>query len=167
MHIEGEEISIFDAQPRVVYSGFWRRFGAMLIDIIILSIPLSIIQRMIGAYTFVDFWIRHRSFEAITGAIVAYSIFATIVRWLYFALLESGRMQATVGKLAVGIIVTDESGQRISFGRATGRHFGKIISTIILLFGYFMMLWDDRNQTLHDKMAGTLVVKKGSTATNY
>jgi uncharacterized RDD family membrane protein YckC len=74
--------------------------------------------------------------------------------------MESGKQQATVGKMALGLKVTDLNGQRISLGRATGRHFGKWVSTIILFFGYFMMLWDEKNQTLHDKMAGTLVVKK-------
>jgi uncharacterized RDD family membrane protein YckC len=167
MHIEGEEISIFDTKPRVVYSGFWRRFAAAFIDAIIVGIPFSIIQRMVGTQEFINTFYLTRSFEAITFATVAYSIFSIIARWLYFAILESGKMQATIGKLALGIIVTDESGERISFGRATGRHFGKYISTIILFFGFFMMLWDDRNQTLHDKMAGTLVIKKDSQNTNY
>ena len=76
------------------------------------------------------------------------------------ALLESGAKQATLGKRAMGIKVTDVNGNRISFGQATGRHFGKWISSIILLIGYLMMLWDERKQTLHDKMAGTLVVKR-------
>lgn len=67
---------------------------------------------------------------------------------------------ATLGKKALGIKVTDMYGERITFAQATGRHFGKIISTVILFIGYFMMLWDDRSQTLHDKIAGTLVVEK-------
>ncbi len=73
-------------------------------------------------------------------------------------MLESGGRQATVGKMAMRIKVTDLYGQRISFLNATGRYFGKIISGAILLIGYFMMLWDDKNQTLHDRMAGTLVI---------
>ena len=67
---------------------------------------------------------------------------------------------ATIGKKAMRIKVTDLAGNRISFGQATGRHFGKILSAIILLFGYFMMLWDDKSQTLHDKIAGTLVIQE-------
>jgi uncharacterized RDD family membrane protein YckC len=51
------------------------------------------------------------------------------------------------------------NGHRISFANASGRFFGKYVSAIILLIGYLMMLWDDKKQTLHDKMAGTLVVK--------
>jgi uncharacterized RDD family membrane protein YckC len=59
----------------------------------------------------------------------------------------------------LGLKVTTTNGERISFGQATGRHFGKYISTIILFIGYLMMIWDDKKQTLHDKMANTLVVK--------
>jgi uncharacterized RDD family membrane protein YckC len=79
--------------------------------------------------------------------------------WIYFALQESSSAQATLGKRALGLKVTSVEGGRISLGQATGRYFGHIISSIILLIGYFMMLWDDKKQTLHDKMADTLVIK--------
>jgi uncharacterized RDD family membrane protein YckC len=78
----------------------------------------------------------------------------------YSAAMESGNAQATIGKQALGIKVTSTTGERISFTNALGRNAGKWLSDIILLFGYFMMLWDERNQTLHDRMASTLVVKK-------
>ena len=87
------------------------------------------------------------------------SLISLIIGWLYSAVMESGEGQATFGKRALGLKVTTTEGQRISFGQATGRHFGKIISAIIIFIGYLMMLWDDRKQTLHDKMADTLVVK--------
>jgi uncharacterized RDD family membrane protein YckC len=75
--------------------------------------------------------------------------------------MESSEKQATIGKMALGIQVIDASTLgRVSFGKATVRHFGKILSGLILLIGYLMMLWDDRSQTLHDKLAGTLIVKK-------
>lgn len=78
--------------------------------------------------------------------------------WLYFALQESSQARATWGKRAFGLQVVDLEGGRISFARATGRHFAKWISSLILLLGYFMMLWTKRRQTLHDIMAGGLVV---------
>jgi hypothetical protein len=53
--------------------------------------------------------------------------------------------------------VTDLNGQRISFGRVTGRYFGKIISTLILYIGFLMVAWDDKKRALHDQMAETLV----------
>jgi uncharacterized RDD family membrane protein YckC len=80
--------------------------------------------------------------------------------WLYFALMESSSKQGTLGKIALGIKVTDLSGNAISFGRATARHFGKILSTIILLAGYLMVAFTAKKQGLHDMIAGCLVVNK-------
>jgi len=80
--------------------------------------------------------------------------------WLYYALMESSKHQATIGKLALGLKVTDMNGQRISFARATGRYFGKIISGMILLIGYIMAGFTEKKQALHDIMANCLVVKR-------
>ena len=82
-----------------------------------------------------------------------------VIHWLYFALQESSSAQATLGKRAVGIKVTNLEGQRIGFGQATGRFFGKIISGLTLLIGYMMAGFTDRKQALHDIIAGTLVVR--------
>jgi uncharacterized RDD family membrane protein YckC len=74
--------------------------------------------------------------------------------------MESSPFQATIGKVAVGIYVADLQGQRISFGRATGRFFGKILSGAILLIGYLMAGFTEKKQALHDTMAGCLVLVK-------
>jgi uncharacterized RDD family membrane protein YckC len=83
---------------------------------------------------------------------------AAIIQWIYAAALESSARQATFGKRAAGIIVTDEHWRRISFGRATGRHFAKYLSGFLML-GYLVALLNARRQTLHDRLAGTLVVQ--------
>jgi uncharacterized RDD family membrane protein YckC len=83
-----------------------------------------------------------------------------VAQWLYFALLESSSWQGTLGKKALGLIVTDMMGRRISFARATGRHFAKIISGMILLIGYLMAGFTERKQALHDMIAGCLVFRK-------
>jgi uncharacterized RDD family membrane protein YckC len=132
-----ENTDLFTETP-VVYASFMERFGATFIDGLILLIPNLLL----------NYLLKYNSY-----------IVTIPLAWLYSALMESGPQQATLGKRAVGLIVTDTNGQRISFGQATGRHFGKTISFIILFVGYLMMLWDDRKQTLHDKMANTLVVK--------
>ncbi len=75
--------------------------------------------------------------------------------------MESSGCQATLGKMAWGICVTDLDGKRISFGRATGRYFGKILSGLIIFFRYFMISFTRQKQALHDMMAGTLVGNKG------
>lgn len=84
----------------------------------------------------------------------------SVMRWLYYSIMESSPIQATVGKLALGIKVTDMDGNKISFLRATGRYFGKIVSRIILGIGYFMAGFTEKKQALHDMMAGCLVIKK-------
>jgi uncharacterized RDD family membrane protein YckC len=92
------------------------------------------------------------------------NIVGVILGWLYFALMESSSRQGTLGKMALGIKVTDLSGNAISFGRATVRHFGKILSTIILLAGYLMVAFTAKKQGLHDMIAGCLVVKQTALA---
>tara|TARA_B100001245_G_C22536040_1_gene269160 strand:- start:219 stop:485 length:267 start_codon:yes stop_codon:yes gene_type:complete len=80
--------------------------------------------------------------------------------WIYFAVMESSPTQGTLGKMAIGIKVTDLEGSRISFGRASGRHFGKLISGLILQMGFVMVAFTKKKQGLHDKMASCLVVNK-------
>ena len=77
--------------------------------------------------------------------------------WLYCALMESSSYQATLGKMIFGMKVTDLCGNRISFARATGRHFAKILSGLILCIGFIMVGLSERKQGLHDLLAGTLV----------
>ncbi len=83
-----------------------------------------------------------------------------IAVWLYFALMESSGKCASLGKMALGIKVTDLNGNGISFGTATGRFFGKMISGVILYIGFIMAGFTEKKQALHDIMAGCLVVNK-------
>lgn len=79
--------------------------------------------------------------------------------WLYFALFESSRFQATPGKRAMGIVVTDLAGRRISLGRASLRYVGKLLSGLILMLGFVMAFFSPRKQALHDRLAATLVLR--------
>jgi uncharacterized RDD family membrane protein YckC len=118
-----------------IHAGFWRRTAAFLIDGWVLFIPsVFILIPFLGPILF------------------------NIGRWLYFTLMESSNWQATLGKRAMGIKVTDQFGRRIEFGRATGRYFGGILSYIIMYIGYMMVGWTKRKQGLHDMIAGTCVV---------
>jgi len=83
-----------------------------------------------------------------------------VVSWLYVAGMEASSKQATLGKMALGIIVTDLDGQPISFGRATGRYFAKIISGLTLCVGYIMAGFTEKKQALHDMIASCLVVQR-------
>jgi uncharacterized RDD family membrane protein YckC len=84
-----------------------------------------------------------------------------VLEWLYYALMETSKFQGTLGKMALGLIVTDLNGQPINFGRATGRNFGNLISRYFTLYiGFMMAGWTQQKQALHDMMAGCLVLRK-------
>ena len=138
------------------YGGFWVRVLAYIIDYMILQVASSVFMAMLLAVV-----LGSGVVNGMTAGIGVFSIYGLmlVANWLYFAILESSRYQGTVGKQALKLVVTDEQGERISFGRATGRYFAKIISTMILLFGFFMVGWTQRKQGLHDMICGTLVHK--------
>ncbi len=130
------------------YAGFWRRVAAALIDGLLVGIVS---------------WIVTAIFSGISdGAEATAQILVFVAAYGYYAGMESSSYQATVGKIALGIQVTDLNGNRISFGRALGRNLAEILSALILLIGYIMVAFTAKKQGLHDMIAGTLVVKKGT-----
>jgi uncharacterized RDD family membrane protein YckC len=143
--MEQPDYSIFPERP-VIYASFGNRLLALIIDTVI----LYCVNKLTGIL-----FVKDRSAGWMASAVIG---------WLYHSLQESGPAMATIGKRALGIKVTNLDGRRISFGQATGRYFAQILSCLILLLGYFMMLWDAKRQTLHDRMAGTLVVRDIPTA---
>lgn len=153
------------ARP-LAYAGFWLRFVAWIIDTIILWIVSSFITLPIVAATGLrEMILNHppqtpEELIALMGTIWKIAILGIVIKWLYYALLESSAWQATIGKLTLGLKVTDMAGHRVSFGRATGRFFGKIISAFILMIGYIMAGFTAQKQALHDMMAGCLVMRK-------
>jgi uncharacterized RDD family membrane protein YckC len=75
--------------------------------------------------------------------------------------MESSQYQGTFGKMALGLIVTDLEGRPLSFARASGRFFGKIITGMIPFgIGYIMAGFTEKKQALHDMIAGCLVLRK-------
>jgi len=125
------------AAPRA-YGGFWIRVGASLIDTVILFVPAIILQRVVGADAGFITW---------------------VLDWVYYAFMESSGSQATIGKMVCGLKVADTSGNRISFARATGRYFAKILSAIPFLLGFAMVGWTRQKRGLHDFIAGTVVLR--------
>jgi uncharacterized RDD family membrane protein YckC len=132
--------------------GFWRRCAAQVIDGFIIAF-ISFVAGIVLGVVLVAAGVRDASASRIPGYIVGMAI-----SWLYFALQESSAVQASLGKRAFGLKVVDERGQRIEFGRATFRFFGKILSGLILGIGFLMAGLTPRKQALHDIFAGTFVV---------
>ena len=138
--------------PRV-YAGFWIRVGAYLIDYVILTIAAFIAMFLLGLALGLS--TGAPSAASGIGLFLAWLLFP----WLYAALFESGPRQATLGKQAVNLKVTDLQGNRISFGRATGRYFAEWITGMTLGIGYVMTAFTAKRQSLHDMIAGTVVVR--------
>ena len=134
------------------YAGFWIRFGAFAVDVIILS-PFLLIHQIS-----INFQLSNPSFVNKTVTLSCWIIF-----WLYFALLESSKMQGTVGKWVFGLKVIHQTGRRVSELRATGRYFSKILSTLSLYVGFFMIGWTKRKQGLHDFVVQSYVVREEKT----
>lgn len=140
-----------------VFAGFWWRTLAMILD----SVPLGLVIGAFSLLLFGAFPADPYQMTRAPGKTAVYYIFTILIVWLYFALLESSPWQATPGKRALGLYVTDLQGRRLTFGRATARNFGKYISGLILGIGYFMAGFTKQKQALHDLMAQCLVWKKG------
>jgi uncharacterized RDD family membrane protein YckC len=145
------------------YAGFWIRFLAFIIDAIIIGIvtwPIRmIVLGTMGAHRLPVGPVDARHLAPFLVMLPRLWGLNVIVDWLYDALLTSSQWQGTVGKKILNLRVTDEGGNRISFARATGRHFAKFLSAMILCIGYFMIAFTDRKRGLHDMIAGTLVRK--------
>lgn len=122
--------------PLLQYAGFWWRLLAWWLDALILSVVFALL---------------FTSGDPGIGCLV--------VSWLYSALMESSRWQATLGKRACGLIVIDTDTNSLTFARATGRHFAKYISALTLGIGYAMAAFTERRQALHDIIADTLVIR--------
>lgn len=146
------------------YAGFWLRFVAYIVDSILLGIVNFIIGFVVGLMFGAAGGMQQNPQGPPDGAFLAMqmglNIVSIVIAWLYYSFMESSEAQATFGKQMLGIIVTDMDGERISFGKATGRFFGKIISGIICAAGYIMAGFTEQKQALHDIMAGCLVVRR-------
>jgi uncharacterized RDD family membrane protein YckC len=141
----------------VRYGGFWIRVVAAIIDAIIMRVVVAPIGVIFGGLGMAGMMtgLPHRGIQMLGGGVTF--ILLLFGSWLYEALMESSSYQATLGKMIFGMKVTDLNGNRISFERATGRHFAKWLSGMILGIGYIMVAFTERKQGLHDLLAGTLV----------
>lgn len=152
-----------------VYAGFWLRLVAHILDHLIVGIPLALVILVtvltVGAGAFFG-GLQHPDRPEILvflfgGAFLSILCLAIAASWLYYAFCESSSWQGTLGKKALSLAVTDLSGARVTFGRASGRYFAKIVSALIPLWiGYIMAGFTEKKQALHDMIAGCLVIRR-------
>ncbi len=133
------------------FANFWLRLIALLIDSFLTSVPAALALLALGIPLVPDALDYESRMKM--------NLIGIAIGWVYYAGFESSAFQATPGKQAMGIFVTDADGYRISFTRATGRYFGKLLSGLLLLLGYIMAAFTKKRQALHDIMAHTLVLK--------
>jgi uncharacterized RDD family membrane protein YckC len=158
------------AAPGMQYGGFWLRFAAYLIDSVVIvlgatliSIPLIFLTGLGALLSQIHIGeeLNDAGVFFFIGLFLLFGVVSLALTWLYHALMESSEWQATVGKRAVGIIVTDAEGRRVSFARASGRHFAKIVSNLIPLeIGYIMAGFTQKKQALHDMLADCLILRR-------
>lgn len=168
------EIISNSEQNQARYAGFWLRFAAYIIDqfvigiaglIIAIPIILGIIAfgiNLDGINNSSDFFTHEGLLMVggIIGMILLAIMISIVMKWLYYALMESSKFGGTLGKMAVSIKVVDMDGNRITFGRATGRYFSRIITNLTFLIGYIIAGFTEKKQALHDLIASCLVIQK-------
>jgi len=161
-------------QNHVKYAGFWLRFAAYILDQFVIGfagfiIAVPIIIAIVAFGFKLSFFDNSKDFfnegglmmvGGIIGLVVLAAMFSIMMKWLYYALMESSKYGGTLGKMALSIKVVDMEGNRISFGRATGRYFSRIITNMTMLIGYIIAGFSEKKQALHDMIAGCLVVRK-------
>jgi uncharacterized RDD family membrane protein YckC len=140
---------------RLRYANFWRRLAAWGFDHVILTVigyglALVVVSNVLPSGV---------SWEQIY---VVATCALLLLNWLYHAAFESSSLQATLGKLAIELKVTSLSGDRIGFGRASGRYFAKILSALLFGVGFLMVAFTQRRQALHDLLTDCLVVDQES-----
>ena len=154
-----------------LYAGFWLRLLADLIDNIVLGIPYGFLAVMIFASAIP--MLRDLAAQNPNPLLIASRLGSRILlfvllnllgTWLYWSLLESSSWQATLGKKALGLYVTDLQGSRVSFGKASGRFFAGRGISLVPSIGALYYLIDcimagltEKKQSLHDMIAGCLV----------
>ena len=140
----------------IVYAGFWRRAIALFIDGLVLMVPVLVLSGLLGVGVAAAG--NGGGAEGLLVAVFYLAHFA--IRGAYFATMHSSGWQATLGKRAVGIKVTDDGGNRLTFAHALGRWFASALSFLTVYIGFLMAAFTDRKRALHDMVAGTQVVDR-------
>jgi len=156
------------------YAGFGRRLVAFILDTLIFTVIFGIFAYLLSALG-INFLPDtsgldpEDAMQAMTGGVgnlMGLQLGSTLLYTLYYAFFESNEKQATPGKMAMGLRVTNMNGGRLSFLHALGRNAAKIISQLILMIGYIMAAFTSKKQALHDMIAKTFVIKAEKNNSN-
>ena len=143
------------------YAGFWLRVWAGAIDVCIEAIGALLFSLLVyyAILLVIDpsYGLTHATAAYVSG--IAAIAFLTIEAWLYCAFTESSSHRATLGKRIVGLQVVTASGDKLSFGQATVRHFMKFLSLFTAAVGFMMAGWTKRRQALHDMPSDCVVIR--------
>ncbi|MGH9741274.1 MAG: RDD family protein [Candidatus Acidiferrum sp.] len=147
-------------EDMAAYAGFWLRFAAALIDASIMFFPFC----FVGFVMVVIFRLASagKGYDLTLVAFIAWCAVTIAMALSYFAFLERSAWQATFGKIAVRLYVTDIGGRRLTLSRAAGRTLAKCLSILSLGVGYLMCGFTKKKQALHDKLANCLVLRRPS-----
>jgi len=147
-------------QEAIQYAGFWRRFWAGTIDVVLEAIAALVItyalDKVLGR---IGHLLGYEPWMSKMATGFAYILVLSILAWLYCAFSESSPRHATIGKRIMGLQVVTADGGRISFGTATVRHFMKFLSLFTAGVGFMMAGWTKRRQALHDIPCECFVVR--------
>lgn len=143
------------------YASWLSRVGAAIVDGIVTNILAYAAGAVVGIVMSVSLQDEFADPNVQFFGMIAGSLAGFAVSWIYFATFHSSGWQATLGKRASGIFVTDLEGRRISFGRASWRF---ILTSLLPMFtlgiDYLTPLFTERKQCLHDMIAGTIVLRR-------
>ncbi len=145
------------------YAGFWRRGAAITLDFLIIILMVLLFAVIIGGIVLLMSFLskRHLDLHIIQSFAGGFGVaFSIALVWAYYTGSESSSYQATYGKRIMHIYVTDKNGDPITFLRANLRFWTKIISTVLLLAGFWMVFLNKKRRALHDIIAGALVLEK-------
>jgi uncharacterized RDD family membrane protein YckC len=140
------------------YAGFWIRLAAALLDVLALYMPVGFALFLVMVVT--KLANARKGYDPAVMFLMASPMVLIAGAWLYFAVMESSPWQATLGKKLLGLYVTDIHGQRLTFGRATGRTLAKYLSVMTAGIGYLVCGVTERKQALHDVVAKCLVLHR-------
>jgi uncharacterized RDD family membrane protein YckC len=159
------------------HAGFWIRFIAAFIDLILLVVPFAVFVSFLAAGMGISNpFFNHRAGAPLNETLTQWGptflflcvCFFAAESWLYFAVSESSRWHATLGKRLLGLYVADATGKPVDFWRASLRFCGgRLLAHVPVLGGYYFVIdclcvgLTSNKRAIHDMLSGCLVLREG------